>query len=360
MESASSTLDPGTSQIALPATPGVVVARLAPADQRHAEHVAGHSPDHWVRTEAWRDRWLVSKLNLDTRAAYRLAFASLMEVGEELGVAPLAMSRVDIDRWVEILRSYGNPTVTKPQKLSDTSLARYMATASSFYKYCLRWPCADPDCATGDNGRCGAPWLLLNPVPDGDARPRASGESPQQHLSPEQVRAVVTSADKHGARASALMALLTNCLRISEAVGTDIADLREDRGHKTIRVVGKRRKQRTVPLPPPAWRRVQAAIGGRTEGPILTTRTGRLDRTAAWELVQELARSAGIEGAIGPHTFRHAVITHALKAKIPLADVQDWAGHSDSRTTRRYDRRRDDHDNSPTYILAGNYFGGDE
>lgn len=330
------------------------------ATLRLAEREACHAEDHWIRTEAWRDRWLISFLNAGTRGAYRRAFASLWEVGLELGVAPLAMVRADVDRWVATLREFGNPAVAQPAPLGDTSLARYMATASSFYRYCLRWPCADPDCGRD----CGAPWLKLNPVPDGDARPRARADSPQRRLEPEQVRAIVQAADVHSVRASALIALLTNCLRISEALGARIEDLGESKGHRTVRVLGKGRKHRTVPLPPSSWRRVEVAIVGRAGGPLIATASGRaMDRHAAWDLIQVLAVRAGVasgepgEDPIGPHTFRHAAITHALKKKIPLADVQDWAGHADSRTTRRYDRREDDHDNSPAYAVAADFFG---
>ena len=66
----------------------------------------------------------------------------------------------------------------------------------------------------------------------------------------------------------------------------------------------------------------------------------RLDRHAAGRIVRRVARRAGINKRVGPHTLRHAFITAALDAGVPLRDVQEAASHADPRTTMRYDRGR--------------------
>jgi site-specific recombinase XerD len=72
-------------------------------------------------------------------------------------------------------------------------------------------------------------------------------------------------------------------------------------------------------------------------GPIFTgTDSKRLDRHGASRIVRRLARRAGVTKPIGPHTLRHAFITAALDAGVPLRDVQEAASHSDPRTTMRY------------------------
>jgi integrase/recombinase XerD len=53
-----------------------------------------------------------------------------------------------------------------------------------------------------------------------------------------------------------------------------------------------------------------------------------------------------------PHTLRHAFITAALDAGVPLRDVQEAASHADPRTTMRYDRARVSLDRHATYIVA--------
>jgi len=51
--------------------------------------------------------------------------------------------------------------------------------------------------------------------------------------------------------------------------------------------------------------------------------------------------------------LRHAFITAALDAGVPLRDVQEAASHADPRTTMRYDRARVSLDRHATYIVAG-------
>ena len=75
----------------------------------------------------------------------------------------------------------------------------------------------------------------------------------------------------------------------------------------------------------------------------------------AWRLapiVRRTARKAGIAKNVGPHTLRHAFITAALDAGVPLRDVQEAASHADPRTTMRYDRARTSLDRHATYIVA--------
>ncbi len=88
-------------------------------------------------------------------------------------------------------------------------------------------------------------------------------------------------------------------------------------------------------------------------GPIFCDPDGRrLNRHAAARIIRRLGRQAGIPKRIGPHTLRHAFITAALDASVPLRDVQEAASHADPRTTMRYDRGRQSLDRHPTYIVA--------
>jgi site-specific recombinase XerD len=68
--------------------------------------------------------------------------------------------------------------------------------------------------------------------------------------------------------------------------------------------------------------------------------------------VRRIARSAGIYKRVGPHTLRHAFITAALDAGVPLRDVQEAASHADPRTTMRYDRARVSLDRHATSIVS--------
>jgi integrase/recombinase XerD len=78
----------------------------------------------------------------------------------------------------------------------------------------------------------------------------------------------------------------------------------------------------------------------------------RLDRHAAGRLVRRIARQAVVNKRVGPHTWRHAFITAALDAGVPLRDVQEAASHADPRTAMRYDRGGQSLDRHATYIVA--------
>ena len=102
-----------------------------------------------------------------------------------------------------------------------------------------------------------------------------------------------------------------------------------------------------------APRAIDLAIGERSEGPIfLSAHGGWLDRHGAGRIVRRVARRAGIAKPAGPHTLRHAFITAALDAGVPLRDVQEAASHADPRTTMRYERARGSLDRHATYIVA--------
>jgi integrase len=105
----------------------------------------------------------------------------------------------------------------------------------------------------------------------------------------------------------------------------------------------------TIPLAPRTARAIDLAIGERMEGLIFLAADGRrLDRHGAGRI----ARQAGITKKVGPHTLRHAFITAALDAGVPLRDVQEAASHADPRATMRYDRARTSLDRHATYIVA--------
>ena len=87
---------------------------------------------------------------------------------------------------------------------------------------------------------------------------------------------------------------------------------------------------------------VVAWLGWLTERETDSLAAGRVHVdlwAATQQLVRRLARTAGV-GAweqLSPHSLRHSAITFALDAGASLRDVRDYAGHKDSRTTRRYD-----------------------
>jgi site-specific recombinase XerD len=162
--------------------------------------------------------------------------------------------------------------------------------------------------------------------------------------------------DHHHAALAVLLGL--NGLRVSEACATNIEDLGLERGHRTLRIIGKGNKPALIPLVPRTARTIDLAIGERTEGPILRRHDGaRLDRRTAYRWVRAIGKRAGL-GSVHPHMLRAGFIMAALEAGVPLRDVQLAARHADPRTTTIYDRRRQNLDRHAAYIVVAFVTGG--
>jgi integrase/recombinase XerC len=167
-------------------------------------------------------------------------------------------------------------------------------------------------------------------------------------LAPEQAAAVVESVgaagEPVGSRDALVLELLyASGIRVSELVGLDVDDV--DRGRRLLRVVGKGRKERSVPYGVPAEEALAAWLtGGRpalatpASGPalLLGVRGGRLDAREARRIVH--AATAGVPGApdIGPHGLRHSAATHVLEGGADLRSVQELLGHASLATTQIY------------------------
>lgn len=156
----------------------------------------------------------------------------------------------------------------------------------------------------------------------------------------------------HGALA---FLLGINALRASEAAAVRIEDYAETlRGHRVLHLVGKGNKPATMPITVPVLRMLEACRGERAAGPlILRPLTGNpIDRRDVYRMVQRIAKAAGIPRHISPHSLRHAAITNALDAGVPLRDAQILARHADPRTTEHYDRARGNLDRHGVHFLT--------
>ena len=146
-----------------------------------------------------------------------------------------------------------------------------------------------------------------------------------------------------------------NALRASEAAAVRIEDYRETlRGYRVLHLIGKGNKPATMPLTVPVLRVLEACRSERTTGPlILRPVSGQpIDRRDAYRMVARIAKVAGIPRHISPHSLRHAAITNALDAGVPLRDAQILARHADPRTTEHYDRARGNLDRHGVHVLT--------
>ena len=262
-----------------------------------------------------------------TRQAYELDLRQYAAWCHLHQVRLLAARRADIECFARELEARGRARAT---------ITRRLCTIAGFYRYAVEEE-------------------LLEHSPAAHVRrPRLDYESHATGLDRNELGALLVAAGLGPPAEHALISLLAlNGLRVSEATGADIEAMGVERGHRTLVITRKGGKVVTIPLAPRTARAVDLATGERTEGPIFLTAGGRrLDRHGAARIVRRTARRAGIAKHVGPRTLRHAFITAALDAGVPLRDVQEAASHADPRTTMRYDRARASLDRHATYIVA--------
>jgi integrase/recombinase XerC len=142
------------------------------------------------------------------------------------------------------------------------------------------------------------------------------------------------------ARDRALFELLYGCgVRVSELAGLNLDDL--DRSEGWLRVRGKGRKERQVPLPGKAAEALERYLEERPVVPdqpavFLNHRRSRLTRRGISGIVKLYATALSDDPSTHPHSFRHAYATHLLADGADLRAIQELLGHARLSTTQKY------------------------
>ena len=197
----------------------------------------------------------LARYNGRTLDAYRQDLRSFFAWTASVGLEVLAATRPHIELFRHHMEQRG---------LAASTIDRRLATVCGLYRF------------AHIDGRI-------------DSNPAQYVRRPKVHPSQghgmdrtELGRFLFTAAHFGHQRAALAVLLGLNGLRVSEACDTDIGDLGFDRGHRTLRIVGKGSKPAVIPLVPRTARTVDLAIGERREGPILRRHDGqRLDRRTA-------------------------------------------------------------------------------
>jgi integrase/recombinase XerD len=167
-------------------------------------------------------------------------------------------------------------------------------------------------------------------------------------LSLEEIEAILKQIDLStllGGRNRAIVELLyASGMRVSELINLKISCLFLEIGY--VRVIGKGDKERLIPVSEDAIRFLQLYLAhirphlpfkkGHEDIVFLNRRGAGLTRVMIFLIVQELAKQAGIEKAVSPHTFRHSFATHLLEGGADLMVVKDLLGHESITTTELY------------------------
>ena len=271
----------------------------------------------------------------------------------EKGASPHTVSNYkrDVERYIRDLRAHG---ITRPGDVHPRDVERHLADLSS--GTITGKPAAASSIArasasirgyhrfaVGEGFAADDPASRVRPPKIGDHLPKA--------LTVDEVSRLLDAAhagdDARSLRDAALLELLyATGARVSEAVGLCVDDIDLDEELPVVRLFGKGRKERLVPLGHYAKDalasylvrvRPSLAVKG-TGGPqvFLNSRGRPLSRQSAWEAIQRCADAADLGRKISPHTLRHSFATHLLEGGASVRDVQELLGHSRISTTQRY------------------------
>jgi integrase/recombinase XerC len=260
--------------------------------------------------------------------AYRRDLAQLAAFARSRSSGPL--SPAEIDKLA--LRSF---LATLSKECKAASVSRKLSAIRAFYRDLMRHGQVDG-----------------NPA-DSIAGPRARPRLPA-FLDVDSAAQVMDApsdgpAQSEGLRlrdAAALEVLYGSGLRVSELTGLDLEDV--SLAEQTVRVVGKGRKERDVPMGTKAVETVRAYLALRDELRHPSTHrqdpsalfVGRLGRRVSVRWIQKLVRRYGTLAAgrpdLHPHALRHSCATHMLDGGADLRAIQEMLGHASLSTTQRY------------------------
>ena len=283
-------------------------------------------PEPMVRVLGDYERHLSAERDLSPHSvrAYVTDVAGLLEHAARLGCTEV--TQLDL----RTLRSW----LAKQQTLgrSRTTLARRATAARVFTAWLVRTGRieTDPGASLGSpRAHRTLPPVLRVDEADGLIRVAA---------------ALADDGSPVGLRDVAMLELLyATGVRVGELVGLDVDDV--DRDRFVIRVLGKGRKERSVPFGRPAARaldfwvkhgRPHLVVEGSGPALFLGARGRRIDQRAVRTMVHR--RIAEVPGApdIGPHGLRHTAATHLLEGGADLRSVQELLGHASLATTQLY------------------------
>jgi len=255
----------------------------------------------------------------NTLDAYRHDLDYLLRFLSDRGLAPLDVKLEDLQQFAASLHEQG---------LTAKSQARILSGIRSFYRYLLLDGYLEVD-----------PTELLE-------SPHLPKHLPE-YLTTEEVdrlEAAIDLSTREGHRNRAIIEVLFSCgLRVSELTHLKMSGLYLQ--EHFIRVTGKGRKERLVPISDKAIRELTFWFDDRNKMNIkpgeedyvfLNNRGHHLTRTMILIMVKRLGEAAGIEKTISPHTLRHSFATALLKGGASLRVIQELLGHAGIGTTEIY------------------------
>ncbi|OGP79259.1 MAG: tyrosine recombinase XerC [Deltaproteobacteria bacterium RBG_16_49_23] len=219
------------------------------------------------------------------------------------------------------------------RKNKKSSIARKISTLRSFFRYLAKEKLVSSNPAKAVSTPKVEKYLPATLTVDEAFRlmesPGRSSEKPSK-----------AEAKKRAVRDRAILELLySSGLRVGELVGLNLKHL--DLRLGIVRVMGKGRKERIVPIGKKAIEALNAYLERRgnpeDEGALfINLRGGRLTSRSVGRLIKQYTRSSGIVRRVSPHSLRHSFATHLLDAGADIREIQEMLGHASLSTTQRY------------------------
>ena len=247
-----------------------------------------------------------------TVAAYR---RDLLQFAGQCGdIALTAVTRHQVQEWLVTGHAAG---------LKPATLARRLSALSSLLDASVQAGLCKANVAAG-------------------VRPPKRPKRLPKTLPAEQTAALLKDTEQaHDRRDLALLAVMYGSgLRVSEVVGLNLEDV--DLQAMEIRVLGKGRKVRIVPMPDVAIRLLQGYLDERPQLPggesalFLNKNGGRLTARSVQRMLKQRALITGADVSVTPHRLRHSFATHLLAGGVDLRAIQELLGHASLATTERY------------------------
>ena len=270
-------------------------------------------------------------LSTNTLSAYRRDLARYIAHLDTLGRrAPTEILAAEVEAFVVALRTGSDGGA----HLSPSSTARAVVAVRGWHKFCALEGLVTVD-----------PASAVHPPAQPKRLPKAISTAEVERL----LEAASVGDGPGPLRDRALLELVyATGARISEAIDLDLDELDLTHDRASVRLLGKGRKERVVPVGSYAVasveaylvraRPVLAAGGAGTPAVFLNRRGARLSRQSAWSILRAAAERAQLPGAdhISPHTLRHSFATHLLQGGADVRVVQELLGHASVTTTQIY------------------------
>lgn len=199
--------------------------------------------------------------------------------------------------------------------------------------------------------------------------PKVQTETPTLAFDDQEVLQMINAPDlttKKGQMNRIAMILLFSLgLRRSELVNIRLGDLYKERHHNVLKIKGKGDKDRHMPVSDIIVLEISNYLECLSRSGITlensdfllqSSRNGKnnkpIDGSTIYRMINKYAKECGINKKVSPHSCRATAISHLLDTqKTPIRDVAIFAGHSKITTTERYDKRRENLDNSAAYDI---------